>query len=51
MLNAAQNTFIIIVCLVLSLFCMAAIIRYWPVEKRRTHNDLIGWKLSVLGTT
>lgn len=51
MLDAAQNAFLIIVCLVCSLFCMATINRYWPAEKRRTHNDLIGWQLSVLGTT
>ena len=51
MLDAAQNTFLIIVCLVCSLFGMAAINRYWPAEKRRAHNDLIGWQLSVLGTT
>jgi hypothetical protein len=24
---------------------------YWPAEQRRVHNDLIGWQLSVLGTT
>jgi hypothetical protein len=24
---------------------------YWPAEARRAHNDLIGWQLSVLGTT
>jgi len=23
----------------------------WPWEKRRPHNDLIGWQLSILGTT
>ncbi len=24
---------------------------FWPRERRRAHNDLIGWQLSVLGTT
>jgi len=30
---------------------MAAVNYYWPPEQRRAHNDLIGWQLSVLGTT
>ena len=30
---------------------MAAVNYYWPPEARRAHNDLIGWQLSVLGTT
>jgi len=30
---------------------MAILNRLWPWEKRRSHNDLIGWQLSVLGTT
>lgn len=25
--------------------------RIWPIEQRRAHNDLIGWHLTVLGTT
>ena len=25
--------------------------RLWPAEKRREHNDLIGWQITVLGTT
>ena len=33
------------------LFFMAAMNYYWPAEERRAHNDLIGWQLSVLGTT
>jgi Protein of unknown function (DUF4239) len=51
MLDTAQNAFIVIISLVSSLFFMAAMNHYWPAEKRRAHNDLIGWQLSVLGTT
>jgi Protein of unknown function (DUF4239) len=51
MLDTAQNVFIVIISLVCSLFFMAAMNYYWPAEKRRAHNDLIGWQLSVLGTT
>jgi hypothetical protein len=25
--------------------------RFWPTEKRRDHNDIIGWQVSMLGTT
>jgi Protein of unknown function (DUF4239) len=51
MLDTAQNVFIVIISLVCALFLMAAMNYYWPAERRRVHNDLIGWQLSVLGTT
>ena len=51
MLDTPQNFFIVIICVTCSLFFMAAVNYYWPAEKRRAHNDLIGWQLSVLGTT
>jgi len=51
MLDTPQNFFIVIVALACSLFFMASVNYYWPAEKRRAHNDLIGWQLSVLGTT
>jgi hypothetical protein len=34
-----------------ALVFMVMLNRVWPREKRRIHNDLIGWQLSVLGTT
>jgi magnesium-transporting ATPase (P-type) len=51
MLDTAQNIVIVIVSLACSLSFMAAVNYYWPREKRQAHNDLIGWQLSVLGTT
>jgi Protein of unknown function (DUF4239) len=51
MLDTTQDIFIVIVSLACALFFMAAMNYYWPPEKRRVHNDLIGWQLSVLGTT
>jgi hypothetical protein len=51
MLDTAQNVVIVIVAVACSLFYMAAVNYYWPAEQRRAHNDLIGWQLSVLGTT
>jgi len=51
MLDTTQNVFIVIIVLACAFFFMAAMNYYWPPEKRRAHNDLIGWQLSVLGTT
>jgi hypothetical protein len=51
MLDSSQNVFIVIISVTCSLFFMASVNYYWPAEQRRAHNDLIGWQLSVLGTT
>jgi hypothetical protein len=51
MLDTAQNVFIVIISLACAFFFMAAVNYYWPPADRRLHNDLIGWQLSVLGTT
>jgi hypothetical protein len=34
-----------------SLLFMVWLNRIWPVGKLHTQNDLVGWQLSVLGTT
>jgi len=34
-----------------ALLFMTLLNHLWPRERRRIHNDLIGWQLSVLGTT
>src|ERR1700683_2077338 len=51
MLDTSQNVFIVIISLACAFFFMSAMNYYWPAERRRAHNDLIGWQLSVLGTT
>lgn len=51
MLDTGQNIFIVIISVACSMSFMAAVNYYWPKEDRRAHNDLIGWQLSVLGTT
>ncbi len=51
MLDTAQNVFIVIISLACAFFFMAAMNKAWPAERRRAHNDLIGWQLSILGTT
>jgi len=51
MLDTTQNFIIVIVAVSLSLLFMAALNRIWPWDQRHAHNDLIGWQLSILGTT
>ena len=51
MLTLAQNVLIIILTMSVSLLFMVGLNRLWPVQKRHTENDLVGWQLSVLGTT
>jgi hypothetical protein len=51
MLTLAQNILIVIVAMAASLSFMVWLNRVWPVAKRHTQNDLVGWQLNVLGTT
>jgi hypothetical protein len=51
MLTLAQNIYVLIGALVLSIAFMVGLNRIWPVARRYTGNDQIGWQLSVLGTT
>src|ERR1700677_4233245 len=51
MLTLAQNFFILVIVLAASIAFMAGLNRIWPVARRYTSNDQIGWQLSVLGTT
>lgn len=51
MLTVKQNLLVVAASVVASLLFMAGLNRAWPWDKRRAHNDLIGWQLSILGTT
>ncbi len=51
MLNTWENFAVIILTVAASLLFMWLLNRIWPSEKRHVHNDLIGWQLSILGTT
>ena len=51
MLTRAEDVVLIIVTVGCSLVTMLVLNRYWPVSQRKMHNDLIGWQLTVLGTT
>ena len=51
MLDLMQDVFVVLGVLVTSLLLMLLLDRLWSRESRRAHNDLIGWQLSILGTT
>jgi hypothetical protein len=51
MVTVGQNIIVVATTVLLSLLTMAGMNRIWPPEKRRRFNDLIGWQLTILGTT
>jgi Protein of unknown function (DUF4239) len=51
MLTLLENIVVVVVVLSGCLLFMPALNRVWPREKRRVHNDLIGWQAGILGTT
>jgi hypothetical protein len=51
MLSYFQSSIIVVVTVASSLLFMASLNRIWTWEKRHAHNDVIGWQLSILGTT
>jgi|SRR5580658_9731410 hypothetical protein len=51
MFTLTQNVLIIILTMGVSLLFMVGLNRLWPIQNRHTENDLVGWQLSVLGTT
>ena len=51
MLGTWQNVAIVVVALILSLGFWWFVRWVWPPARRREHNDITGWQVSVLGTT
>ena len=51
MLTLTQNILILVLFMLASLLVLVGLNRIWPVHTRYSKNDLIGWQLSVLGTT
>lgn len=51
MLDNWENFVIVVTAVAFSLLFMAGLNRLWPWEQRHAHNDVIGWHLSILGTT
>jgi len=51
MLSLTENIVIVTIIVAASLLFTWLLNRFWPVDNRRAQNDLIGWQLTVLGTT
>ncbi len=51
MRSVSQIIAVVTAIVLASLLAMAVLNRFWPREKRRGYNDLIGWQLGILGTT
>jgi hypothetical protein len=51
MLDTAQDFLFVILMVSGALIFRAVLERLWPREQRRTHNDIIGWQLGILGTS
>jgi hypothetical protein len=51
MVTVGQNFLVVIAAVIGALLFMVTLNRVWPPEKRRAHNDLIGWQVSILSTT
>jgi len=51
MLTFTQNILILVFVMIASSLLLVALNWVWPLYTRHSQNDLIGWHLSVLGTT
>jgi len=51
MMTVGQSIAVVTVTVLASLLGMAWLNRIWPREKRHGYNELIGWQLTILGTT
>jgi hypothetical protein len=50
-LTAFEDVLVVLGCILGSLLFLWMLNRLWPQPQRREHNDIIGWQVSVLGTT
>jgi hypothetical protein len=50
-LSFTANIVILVLAMAVSLVFTLAMNRLWPVAERYAESDLVGWQLSVLGTT
>ncbi len=49
MLDTSQNIFLVVVWVVLSITFSVLLNIFWAPSRRRVHNDVIGWQISILG--
>lgn len=51
MLNSFENFLVMLATVIAAVGFLYVVHRSWPSELRQPHNDLIGWHVSVLGST
>jgi hypothetical protein len=51
MVSVGQNILVVMIAVIGSMLFQAGLNQIWQWEDRRMYNELIGWQLSVLGTT
>ena len=51
MLTTFQNVFLVLASTGAALCFLWILKHFWPSSQRREHNEIIGWQVSVLGTT
>jgi hypothetical protein len=51
MLTSWEDVLIILACITGALAVLFVLQYVWPSSQRRLHNDVIGWHITVLGTT
>ncbi|MES2223028.1 MAG: DUF4239 domain-containing protein [Acidobacteriota bacterium] len=50
LLNTDQNIYLVVLWVFLSITCLVLLNRIWAPSRRRVHNDVIGWQISIIGT-
>lgn len=50
LLNTGQNIYLVVLWVVLSITCLVLLNRFWAPSRRRVHNDVVGWQISIIGT-
>jgi len=50
-LTTFGNVIVLLACPLVALMFLWLLGRFWPASQRRNHNDMIGWQVTVLGTT
>ena len=51
MLSITKSAFIGILIVAASVVFLLVLNRIWPRDERREHNDIVGWQVTVVGTT
>lgn len=51
MLTTFQDVIFVVLSIVVAVGFLWMLKHFWPASQRREHNDIIGWQVSVLGTT